>query len=101
MRDAMQDLGYFSPEDPEAELILAMADHAAGALRNAAPYDFATSTLPLEIAEMGRPLAERRQLWHVPPADLLFLHRKIAGMFLLAQRLRARVALRPLMDRWR
>ena len=101
MRDGMQNLGYFAQEDPEAALILAMADHAADALRNAAPYDFATSTLPLEIAEMGRPLAERRQLWHVPPADLLFLHRKIAGMFLLAQRLRARVALRPLMDRWR
>ena len=101
MAATMQDLGYFDAARPEADLILSMADHAAGPLRRAAPYDFASSTLPLEIAEMGRPLAEARRLWHIPPAELLFLHRKIAGMFLLAQRLRARVALRPLVAPWR
>jgi len=99
----MQALGYFSATAPEAErsLILSMADHAAGPLRSDQPYDFARSTLPLDIARMGEPLGKARQLWHIPPAELLFLHRKIAGMFLLAQRLRARVALRPLVDRWR
>ena len=32
-----------------------------------------------------------------PPATL-FLHRKIGGMYLLAARLRARVALRPMLE---
>ncbi|MFT6775990.1 MAG: hypothetical protein ACJA1L_003714, partial [Paracoccaceae bacterium] len=38
---------------------------------------------------------------HVPPAATLFLHRKIAGMYLMATRLRARVALRPMLERYR
>ena len=98
----MRALGYFGAGSPEAEktLIVAMAEHASAPLRSDAPYDFARSTLPLDLAAMGRPLGEARRLWHVPPAELLFLHRKIAGMFLLAQRLRARVALRPLVAPW-
>ena len=101
--DQMLALGYFpaSATGVEKSLILAMADHASAPLRQALPYDFAGSTLPLDFAEMGRPLGESRKLWHIPPAELLFLHRKIAGMFLLAQRLRARVTLRPRLERWR
>jgi hypothetical protein len=29
--------------------------------------------------------------WHTPPADALFLHRKLGGLYLLAAKLRARV----------
>jgi predicted unusual protein kinase regulating ubiquinone biosynthesis (AarF/ABC1/UbiB family) len=103
MSDEMLALGYFpaSATGAETSLILGMAEHAAAPLRQAQPYDFGQTTLPLEIAEMGRPLGGSRKLWHIPPAELLFLHRKIAGMFLLAQRLRARVALRPRLERWR
>ena len=38
---------------------------------------------------------------HVPPAETLFLHRKIDGMYLLATKLRARVNLRALLDTYR
>lgn len=41
-----------------------------------------------------------RELAHVPPAATLFLHRKIGGMYLMATKLRARVALRPMVDRY-
>jgi hypothetical protein len=34
----------------------------------------------------------------VPPAATLFLHRKIGGMYLMAAKLRARVALRPMVE---
>ena len=103
MAAGMQALGYFRADATEVEkaLVLAMADHAAAPLRSDRPYDFRCSTLPLDLAELGRPLGEARTLWHIPPAELLFLHRKIAGTFLLAQRLRARVALRPLLEPWR
>jgi len=50
---------------------------------------------------MGLAIGTDRDLMHVPPAETLFLHRKIGGMYLLATRLRARVGLRALVERWR
>ena len=98
----MLDLGYFAAGQPEARqaLILDLASQASAPLRQDAPYDFARATLIEELALAGRDLGGAREFWHVPPADLLFMHRKIGGMFLLAQRLRANVQLRPLLERW-
>lgn len=102
-RAGMLALGYFdTAHDPARQgLILDLADHAAAPLRQDGAYDFGTSTLLADLAERGRPLGTDRDFWHVPPAELLFLHRKIGGMFLLAQRLRARVELRPLLEGYR
>jgi hypothetical protein len=44
-------------------------------------------------------MVEDRAVWHVPPADTLFVQRKISGMALLAARLKAHVALRGLVAR--
>jgi len=32
-----------------------------------------------------------RDFWHTPPADALFLHRKLGGLYLLAAKLKARL----------
>lgn len=98
----MLSLGYFSPNQPEVRqaLIVDLAIQASAPLRQDIPYDFARSTLIEDLALAGAELGAEREFWHVPPADLLFMHRKIGGMFLLAQRLRAKVALRPLVERW-
>jgi predicted unusual protein kinase regulating ubiquinone biosynthesis (AarF/ABC1/UbiB family) len=103
IRSGMLRLGYFAEAHaPDRQaLIVDLADHAAGALRQPAPYDFGDSDLIEDLAQRGRALGEAREFWHVPPADLLFLHRKIGGMFLLARRLGARVALRPLVEPFR
>ena len=99
---AMARLGYFDPAKraDRAELIVDLALQASAPLRQDGPYDFGSSTLIADLAMAGQSIGQARDLWHVPPADLLFLHRKIGGMFLLAQRLRANVALRPLVARW-
>ena len=47
---------------------------------------------------MGLAIGNDRELAHVPPAATLFLHRKIGGMYLMAAKLRARVALRPMVE---
>jgi predicted unusual protein kinase regulating ubiquinone biosynthesis (AarF/ABC1/UbiB family) len=103
VRSEMLGLGYFAERHvPERQaLIVDLADHAAGALRQSDPYDFAAVDLIADLAQRGRALGEAREFWHVPPADLLFLHRKIGGMYLLARRLSARVALRPLLEAFR
>jgi predicted unusual protein kinase regulating ubiquinone biosynthesis (AarF/ABC1/UbiB family) len=95
----MTRLGYFAPGQPpdRATLIVDLADFASRPLRQGTAYDFATSTLIPDLAQRGQVLGQARDFWHIPPADLLFLHRKIGGMFLLAQRLRARVALPDLL----
>ena len=98
----MLDLGYFAAGQPEARqaLIVDLAIQASAPLRQDSSYDFARSTLIEDLARAGSELGAAREFWHVPPADLLFMHRKIGGMFLLAQRLRASVHLRPLLERW-
>ena len=41
-------------------------------------------------------MARDRDTWHLPPADTLFVQRKISGTALLAARLKARVEVRAL-----
>lgn len=98
VRGAMTEVGYFDPRAFEAQqaLLLDMFDMACAPLRQITPFDFGTTDLILRMRDKGMALGRTRDFWHVPPADILFLHRKIGGMFLLAARLRARVALAPL-----
>jgi hypothetical protein len=49
------------------------------------------------MREVGVQLSMQLQYWHTPPVDALFLHRKMAGLFLLAKTLKARVDVRSLL----
>jgi predicted unusual protein kinase regulating ubiquinone biosynthesis (AarF/ABC1/UbiB family) len=100
MAQQMARIGYFRGDVPAArrDLILDLALRASAPLRQEAPYDFGNATLVEDVLRDGQELGQTRDFWHVPPAEMLFLHRKIAGMYLLGQRLRARVALRPLVE---
>jgi predicted unusual protein kinase regulating ubiquinone biosynthesis (AarF/ABC1/UbiB family) len=57
----------------------------------AGAYDYGASDLPRRAREFGLDLAFKRGLLRMPPADTLFLHRKLAGVYLLLARLGARV----------
>ncbi|GAL16302.1 ubiquinone biosynthesis monooxygenase UbiB [Vibrio astriarenae] len=59
-------------------------------------YDFKQSNLAQRLREAGTVLSMEEDYWHTPPADALFLHRKIGGLYLLAARLGARVDIRSL-----
>ena len=39
--------------------------------------------------------------WHTPPADVLFLHRKMGGLFMLASQLGANVDVHAIFNRYR
>ncbi len=60
-------------------------------LRESGAYDFGTSNLASRIRDAGMALSMEQDYWHTPPADALFLHRKLGGLYLLAAKLRARV----------
>ncbi len=98
--DAMLRIGYFGPTTaPHHEtLIQSMFDLAMEPLRQATPFDFGQSDLLERLRDMGLAIGSDRDLAHVPPAATLFLHRKIGGMYLMAAKLRARVALRPMVE---
>ena len=99
-RDAMLRIGYFGPvtaPDHQA-LIQSMFDVAMTPLRKDEPFDFGSSPLLERLRDMGLAIGNDRELAHVPPAATLFLHRKIGGMYLMAAKLRARVALRPMVE---
>lgn len=99
-RAAMGRIGYFGPAtaaDHQA-LIQSMFDAAMTPLRQDRPFDFGRSDLLARLRDMGLAIGTERELAHVPPAATLFLHRKIGGMYLMAARLQARVALRPMVE---
>lgn len=93
MRDAAELIGYFSLDmnADQCERVMDLFQMACEPLCQNEPYDFAASTLPRRMHEAGMNLAMDRDYWHTPPMDALFIHRKLAGIYLLAARLRAQV----------
>jgi predicted unusual protein kinase regulating ubiquinone biosynthesis (AarF/ABC1/UbiB family) len=99
-REAMRRIGYFGATTAphHQDLIQAMFETAMQPLRQKDPFDFARSDLLERLRDMGLSIGTDRELAHVPPAATLFLHRKIGGMYLMAAKLQARVALRPMVE---
>ena len=99
-RAAMLRIGYFGPATAphHRDLIQSMFTVAMAPVRQDAPFDFGQSDLLERLRDMGLAIGNDRTLSHVPPAATLFLHRKIGGMYLMAAKLRARVALRPMVE---
>lgn len=101
MYAAAESIGYFNNEvsDQQAELVMLLLEMACEPLRHLGGYDFGASDLPRRIHAAGMALALDRNFWHAPPIDSLFLHRKLAGTYLLAARLSARVDIGRLVKR--
>ncbi|MGB3405879.1 MAG: AarF/ABC1/UbiB kinase family protein [Jannaschia sp.] len=97
---AMLRIGYFGPDTPRhlRDLIGSMFDVAMAPVAQHGPFDFGQSDLLERLRDMGMAIGHERDLSHVPPAATLFLHRKIGGMYLLAAKLRANIALRPMVE---
>ena len=103
IRTAMLRIGYFAETTAphHQDLIQSLFNMAIEPLRQSAPFDFGQSDLLERLRDRGLALGTERDLAHVPPAATLFLHRKIAGTYLMAAKLCARVALRPMVERYR
>ena len=101
-RDAMLRIGYFGPTTAphHQTLIQSMFEAAMAPLRQDGPFDFGSGDLLQRLRDIGLAIGNDRELAHVPPAPTLFVHRKIGGMYLMAAKLRARVALRPMVERY-
>ena len=54
-------------------------------------YHFGTSTLSQRISEKVYRIRSADTFQRIPPADVLFLHRKLAGIYLLLAKISAKV----------
>jgi predicted unusual protein kinase regulating ubiquinone biosynthesis (AarF/ABC1/UbiB family) len=91
--DALQALGFFK-DNINATNRSAVIDiflMAAEPLRTKGLYDFGASDLASRIQRRGMSISSDPQAWHTPPPDVLFLHRKMAGLYLMAARIAAKV----------
>lgn len=105
-RDAMavaaEKVGYsIGDEDSRyRELVLELLLLALEPLRHDEPYDFAASTMPARLGELGQQATRFADFWHAPPTDVVYFHRKLGGMFMLAARMGACVNAHALMQEW-
>ncbi|EGQ9109782.1 AarF/ABC1/UbiB kinase family protein [Vibrio alginolyticus] len=100
LNNALEQIGFFSqtilPDQRQA--ILDLVKMACEPMLVDEPYDFKASGLAQKLREAGTILSMEQEYWHTPPADALFLHRKIGGMYLLAARIGAKVNIRQLVQ---
>lgn len=101
MFDAAQHIGYFSAEinATQADAVIDLFLIATEPLR-ANTYDFGSSDIATRIREQGLALSMKQGYWHSPPVASLFLHRKLAGLYLLAQRLEVSLPVRDFLEHW-
>ena len=101
-RDAVREgaiaAGFLGPAaaDKHRALVDRMIDIVLAEVGAPDRFDFGDRAFVSVLADMGREMAEDRATWHVPPADMIFVQRKISGTALLAARLKARVDIRAL-----
>jgi predicted unusual protein kinase regulating ubiquinone biosynthesis (AarF/ABC1/UbiB family) len=96
---ALEDFGLLDERTPPAlrEEALAIFDFAVGEMLGSKPLDFGRSDLLLRLRDRGTALALDRSGWRVPPAETLWVQRKLGGLYLLSARLEAVVDLRALL----
>jgi hypothetical protein len=92
------EIGYVAADDSR-ERIEATVDVillACEPLRHRGRYDFAASDLPSRARALGFDIGIRQGLLRVPPAQTMFLHRKLIGSFFTLAHIGARVDVRSL-----
>ncbi|EPW6909097.1 ABC1 kinase family protein [Vibrio parahaemolyticus] len=100
LNDALEQIGFFAQSiKPEQRMaILDLVKMACEPMLIDEAYDFKASGLAQKLREAGTILSMEQDYWHTPPADAIFLHRKIGGMYLLAARIGAKVNIRRLVQ---
>ena len=102
MAAAAQRLGYVMGDanTEYRELVLELLMLAMEPLCQDVAYDFAGSDMARNMSALAEEVSNFRDFWQAPPSDAVFFHRKVGGMFMLASRLKARVNVHQLIQRW-
>lgn len=98
LKAALLDVGFVSPVTLErhAPALDAMIAVLMRHLGKPGLFDFADRSFVEDVRRHAESIAADRSAWHVPPADTLFVQRKVSGTALLAVRMAARLPLREM-----
>lgn len=101
LRAVAVELGYLNEEVPPAvcDAMVDLLVMATEPCRQDGGFDFGTTRLAERLARGVYEFRAEHDFWILPAIDVLFLHRKLGGMYLLCARLRARVDIRGLMEK--
>lgn len=101
LTDALRGLGVIGEgtSDDHASAITAMAERSMAALRAGEPFDFTDTALITETQSAGERL-RKSGFNHAPPPELIFIQRKLGGLYLLGARLGLSRNLRPALNRY-
>lgn len=100
VRKAAIELGIFSNAiypDHEKILLNIVMTVFREIMRNEI-YDFTNDGLVDSLRQQGMELAMDPDFQEIPPTEIIYLQRKVAGMYLLGRRLKARVPLRAMLN---
>ena len=99
---AASHIGYFKNDlvDEYKNNVIDLFLMACEPLRANNEFDFKNSELALKIKNAGLALSAQSQQWHTPPVDALFIHRKLAGLYLIAARLGAKIDVKTLFQHY-
>jgi len=91
--NAAREIGYFKDAliDSYKNHVIDLFLMACEPLRTEGEFDFKNSQLATHIKNAGLELSAQSQQWHTPPVDALFIHRKLAGLYLIAAKLNAKI----------
>ncbi|MDZ7588356.1 MAG: AarF/ABC1/UbiB kinase family protein [Parasphingorhabdus sp.] len=73
-----------------------MIDVVMGEMNRPGAFDFGDRGFVSVLQDEGMEVAADQAAWHIPPADLLFVQRKISGTALLAANLKAKIDVRSM-----
>ncbi|MXP10204.1 ABC1 kinase family protein [Pseudoblastomonas halimionae] len=98
VRAAAVDAGFVGPGvlANHREALDDMIDIVIAEMTREGPFDFGDRAFVQVLREQGMDMATDRATWHLPPAETIFVQRKISGTALLAARFKARVDIRGL-----
>jgi predicted unusual protein kinase regulating ubiquinone biosynthesis (AarF/ABC1/UbiB family) len=99
VKDGAVAAGFIGPAvaDRHGAALDRMVQVVLDELHKPGPFDFGDRAFLAVLREEGMSIAADKASWHLPPADLLFVQRKISGTALLGARLKARVDVRALL----
>lgn len=83
------------------QVIDRMIDVILAEMNRPGAFDFGDRAFVGALREHGMVIAADRDSWHIPPAETLFVQRKISGTAMLAARLGARVDVRTMVAEYR
>ena len=100
IREAAVAAGFMSATaaDTHRAAVNRMIDTILRHLGREGPLDFADRSFVAALQADGATIVADRAAWHLPPAEMLLVQRKISGTALLAARLKAQVDVRAMVE---